>query len=316
MAASHQEERGTELIPSPLERSGPARAAPSLETKADGIVNSLEQSHPGIWSRTPSPGDIEILSAPGSSSKKGLMIGGAGVAVLLVAGFIFLSKSGKDSSEGPKEPPLNQVTVQKPAPAPEKKSPPPVETKVETPVPPASQQTTQPAQQTTEPAEQPAETPVQEPAATTGIISYQGTHPVSIYSEKKLVLNTATSPTISLPPGQYTFTLMGTPPKSIIRDVRKVEVKAGETTVIRAPAMAILNINARPGNCKIYIDGIFIDFPPIFNLPVQAGDHQVRVVWEKQGKEKSGGLSLSGGESKSITSILDSESPEAFQVTN
>jgi len=314
MAASSREERGTELLPSPLERSGPGKAVPALESSAHGIADSLEQSYPVIWSRTPSPEDIEKLSAPRSSSKKYLMFGGAGLAVLLVAGFIFISKSGKDSSEGPKEPPLNQVALQNPAT--EKKTPSPVETKALSPAPPPLQQTTEPVQQTTEPGQLPTETPVQQPAATEGIISYQGPHPVSIYNQKKLVLNTASSPTMNLPPGQYTFTLVGTPPKAIIRDVRKVEVKAGETTVIQAPAMASLSINARPGNCKIYIDGIYIDFPPIFNLPVQAGDHQIRVVWEKQGKEKSGNLTLAGGESKSITSILDSESPDAFQVTN
>jgi len=324
MAASAGEEHGTELVPSPLEKSGSQRSAPSLESSGPGIVpSSLEFSGPGISSPTGAPVEFEYVSSPKPSSKKYLMFGGAGlVVVLLVAGGIFFSKSGKETS-GLKQPPLNQVTVQNAVP--DKKSPPsaPVETKVETAVPPPAQQTTEPTQQTTEPAplttepaQQPGETPVQQPGATEGIISYQGSHPVSIYNQRKLVLNTASSPTVKLPPGQYTFTLVSTPPKALIRDVRKVEVKAGETTVIQAPAMASLNINARPGNCKIFIDGVYIDFPPIFNVPVQAGRHQIRIVWEKQGKEKSGTLDLAGGESKSITSILDSESPEAFQVTN
>ncbi len=318
-AAASLEWSGPGKAVSPPERSWPGNAAPPLEASGPGIaVPPLERGGPDFPPELALDQQEDFSPAARPSSPKYLIWGGAGLAILIVAGSVlFFLKSGHDSSAGLKESPSTQIAQQNP----EKNSPPPPEPVVENPASTSQQQTAQPLEQTPEPSQQktepltPAEQPVQQPAATEGIISYRGTHSVSIFHEKKLVLNTASSTTVSLPPGQYTFTLVGGP-KAIIRDVRKVEVKAGETTVIEAPPMASLTIKASPGNCKIFIDGIFADFPPIFNLPVQAGSHQIRVVWEKQGKEKSGTLTLAAGDSKSITSILDSESPDAFQESN
>jgi hypothetical protein len=38
-------------------------------------------------------------------------------------------------------------------------------------------------------------------------------------------------------------------------------------------------VRANPDNCKVYIDGTFIDYPPILDRPLASGTHTVAFVW-------------------------------------
>lgn len=148
-----------------------------------------------------------------------------------------------------------------------------------------------------------------------GKITYQGEFPVSIYNGRKLVLNTATAESAELPAGTYKLTLIGTA-TAIIRDNVKIEVKAGETVVIPAPAMSRISLNATPGNCKIFIDMNFVDVAPIFDLPIQAGNHHVRAQWETLGKEKSGFFTIAPNQTVTLRAIADETNVEIFQETS
>jgi hypothetical protein len=46
-----------------------------------------------------------------------------------------------------------------------------------------------------------------------------------------------------------------------------------------APALGRVHIKANPDNCRVLIDGVFVDYPPILDRPLAAGAHRVSFEW-------------------------------------
>jgi PEGA domain len=148
-----------------------------------------------------------------------------------------------------------------------------------------------------------------------GQLQYKGKIPVSIYSDKKLLFNATDGATFSLPAGTYTLTMITTN-KAYIKDVQTIEVKPQEVSTIAPPETGSLSITANPSNCKIFINGVFIDSPPIFDLPLQAGNHQIRVAWEKQGKDKTIDITVAAGQSKTLRATMDNETTDVVEQSS
>lgn len=58
-----------------------------------------------------------------------------------------------------------------------------------------------------------------------------------------------------------------------------VQIEGGGTATIRSPAAGKIGIRATPDNCKIFINGLFIDYPPILDRVIAAGSHVVTFEW-------------------------------------
>jgi hypothetical protein len=68
----------------------------------------------------------------------------------------------------------------------------------------------------------------------------------------------------------------------IYKSSLKVEVKGGKTLAVKVgwPGTGKLTVQAEPSNCKIFVDGVDLGFPPVVNQDIVAGDHEIRVVPE------------------------------------
>jgi serine/threonine protein kinase len=133
-----------------------------------------------------------------------------------------------------------------------------------------------------------------ESEVTAGFVNYNGRYPVSISSDGK-----ALKVPIELPPGSYTLTIRARK-GAFIRMTRKVDVTSGETTTITEPSMGTLTVKANPSNCRISIDGEYVDDVPILQLPVQTGTHVVQFNWPAQGKKLNKTVNISAGEGESL----------------
>jgi serine/threonine protein kinase len=73
-----------------------------------------------------------------------------------------------------------------------------------------------------------------------------------------------------------------------------VVVRGGETLRPNAvlPGLGFLTVQAQPSNCKVYIDGTFVDVTPILDLPIAAGDHAVKVVFVPNGAAQERRVSI------------------------
>jgi serine/threonine protein kinase len=139
--------------------------------------------------------------------------------------------------------------------------------------------------------------------AAPGLVKYTSAHPVAVFVEGKAVKGNP----LELEPGTYTLAFRSRK-EAYIRFTQTVEVKSGETVALKVPpkGMGSLSVKANPSNCRISIDGEFIDTAPIFNLPVQAGSHTIQFYWEKLGKKLSKPVVISAGESDTVTAVPES----------
>ncbi|HEY7161453.1 MAG TPA: PEGA domain-containing protein, partial [Acidobacteriota bacterium] len=127
-----------------------------------------------------------------------------------------------------------------------------------------------------------------------GFVNYSGRYPVAIYSDGK-----ALKVPIELPPGSYTLTVRARK-GAFIRMTRKVDVVPGETATIAEPSMGTLTVKANPSNCRISIDGEYVDDVPILQLPIQTGTHVIQFNWPAQGKKLNKTVNISAGEGESL----------------
>ena len=58
-----------------------------------------------------------------------------------------------------------------------------------------------------------------------------------------------------------------------------VQLEAGSTTTLKAPATGKIGLRATPDNCKIFLNGVFVDYPPILDRAIAAGPHVVTFEW-------------------------------------
>lgn len=85
---------------------------------------------------------------------------------------------------------------------------------------------------------------------------------------------------MSLPPGSWIVTLSA--PEVFLSERSTVNVSSGETRQLNAPAVATVQVAAAPGNCRVSIDGQFVDVTPL-QARLAAGDHEFLFEWPATG---------------------------------
>lgn len=58
------------------------------------------------------------------------------------------------------------------------------------------------------------------------------------------------------------------------------------TPMVAFPALGTLTVQAQPSNCKVYIDGKYVDVTPIIEMPIASGGHRVKVIFVPNGAEQ------------------------------
>jgi hypothetical protein len=109
-------------------------------------------------------------------------------------------------------------------------------------------------------------------------------YPVDVSSSGRALSKGETSPTLSLPPGRHTLTI--TAGSVFLHRTETVEVESGGSARVSLPGTGELNVQANPDNCKIFVDGTFVDYPPILKKTVAAGRHTVTFKWTDGGEQE------------------------------
>jgi hypothetical protein len=100
---------------------------------------------------------------------------------------------------------------------------------------------------------------------------------VDVLWKGKVVAKAQPSPQFSLPAGRQTVTLVSS--TYFLRLEVPVQVRGGSVAAVDAPPLGKLNIRANPDNCEVFVDGSFVDYPPILDRAVAAGTHTVAFKW-------------------------------------
>jgi hypothetical protein len=108
-------------------------------------------------------------------------------------------------------------------------------------------------------------------------VSVASSYPLDVVWNGETLARAQTSPRVSLPPGRHVLTLLA--PAVALRQSVSVETRSGGEATIAAPGLGRLNVQARPDNCEVWIDGTFADYPPILDRAIVAGSHRVEFRW-------------------------------------
>jgi hypothetical protein len=87
---------------------------------------------------------------------------------------------------------------------------------------------------------------------------------------------------LALPPGTYEVTVSA--PEVFLQQSRQVQVSSDGEATLTVPATVATTITAVPGNCRVSIDGRFVDFTPLIDVPIAAGTHEFLFEWPTLGK--------------------------------
>jgi hypothetical protein len=82
---------------------------------------------------------------------------------------------------------------------------------------------------------------------------------------------------VQLPGGRQVLTLQSS--VVFLKADVNVDVPPGGEAAIEAPGLGKLNVRATPENCEVFLNDMFVDYPPILDRPVAAGRHSVSFRW-------------------------------------
>ena len=85
------------------------------------------------------------------------------------------------------------------------------------------------------------------------------------------------SPRVQLAGGRQVLTLLSS--AVFLKADVTVDVPPGGEVAIEAPGLGKLNVRATPDNCEVFVNDVFVDYPPILDRPVAAGRHSVSFRW-------------------------------------
>jgi predicted Ser/Thr protein kinase len=115
------------------------------------------------------------------------------------------------------------------------------------------------------------------PAGPQGKVSLTSTYPVDVRWKDRVLARGQTAAQLSLPVGRQTLTV--TAAEYLLRASFTVDVRPDAVVEISPPELGRINVRANPDNCKVFIDGAFIDYPPILDRPLATGAHTVAFKW-------------------------------------
>jgi hypothetical protein len=107
--------------------------------------------------------------------------------------------------------------------------------------------------------------------------------------------------TLTLVEGKHALTFRND--KLFVKESAQVAVEGGKaaTPLITFPAVGSLTVQAQPSNCKVFVDGVYVDVTPVLNLPIASGGHRVKVVFVPNGAEQEVNVAVSGGKDALVT---------------
>jgi serine/threonine protein kinase len=115
------------------------------------------------------------------------------------------------------------------------------------------------------------------PALPEGKVNIVSAYPLDVLWRGKLLARGQASPQVSLPAGRQVLTLIAS--DVAVKSNVTVDVLPGAATAVEAPRLGRISIRANPDNCRVLVDGTFLDYPPILDKPLSLGRHVVEFQW-------------------------------------
>jgi serine/threonine-protein kinase len=131
-----------------------------------------------------------------------------------------------------------------------------------------------------------------QPVRPPGRLRVVADYPVDVIRGGETLARAQATASVSLPAGRQKVRLVSR--KYFLDQRSTVQVPAGGETTLRLPQLGTISIRAIPDNCKVLIDGRFVDYPPILERQIVSGRHQVGFRWP-DGTRRDGTVEVPAG---------------------
>jgi hypothetical protein len=118
---------------------------------------------------------------------------------------------------------------------------------------------------------------VLEKQAPPGTVAVGSSYAIDVLWRGRALAKGQASPRVTLPGGRQVLTLVSS--SVFLRADVSVQVPPGGQAALAAPALGKLNVRAVPDNCEVFVNGAFVDYPPILDRPAAAGRLVVSFRW-------------------------------------
>jgi Protein kinase domain/PEGA domain len=137
-----------------------------------------------------------------------------------------------------------------------------------------------------------------EPAGPPAGIFVSSTYPIEVSWRGRTLAKAEVSPRVQVPGGRQVLTIVA--PAHFLSTDLTVDAVPGSEVTVNAPALGRVSVRANPDNSQVFIDGTFVDYPPILDKPVAAGKHVVTFKWP-DGVELKEAVEVSAGKVTFVT---------------
>jgi Protein kinase domain/PEGA domain len=125
---------------------------------------------------------------------------------------------------------------------------------------------------------------VLEKLAPAGTVVVSSSYPLDVLWRGRALARGETSPRVAIPGGRQVLTLVSA--SVFLKAEVTVQVPPEGEVPLAAPPAGKLNVRAVPENCEVFVDGTFVDYPPILDRLVAAGRHTVSFRWPDGAKKE------------------------------
>ena len=129
-------------------------------------------------------------------------------------------------------------------------------------------------------SERPAPAPVEPkpvPAGPPSTLVIESSYPVTVSTAGRVLASEKTVASVTLSAGSHEIFIESA--AVFLRKRETVQLEAGGSFTIRPPGTGKIGVRANPDNCKVFIDGVFVDYPPILDHAIAAGSHVISFEW-------------------------------------
>jgi hypothetical protein len=125
-----------------------------------------------------------------------------------------------------------------------------------------------------------------------GTVAVESSYPLDVLWRGRALARGEPSPRVEVAGGRQVLTLVSS--AVFLKADVTVQVRPGGQVALAAPPLGKLNVRAVPDNCEIFVNGAFVDYPPILDRPAAAGRLVVSFRWP-DGARSEQAVEVKGG---------------------
>jgi hypothetical protein len=110
-----------------------------------------------------------------------------------------------------------------------------------------------------------------------GTLVVESPYPLTVTVSGRVLASERSSLNATLPAGTYEVLLESA--AVFLKRRETIQIEGGGSATIKTPPTGKIGVRATPDNCKIFLNGVFVDYPPILDRNIVAGPHVVTFEW-------------------------------------